>query len=321
MPLNHAPKVFVSHASEDKQRFVLPFAERLRAKGIDAWVDRWEMLPGDSLVDKIFDEGLKEAAAVIIVLSTHSIQSRWVKEELNASVVARITRGTKVIPVLIDDVAVPEALKTTLWEKIADIDSYSESFDRIVAAIHGGTMKPALGPAPEYAQHPLTKIADLAWSDNLVLKLSCESTIAKGDPIVDPNEIFAPDRNLDLPHSEISDSIEVLDRRGYVDATWHSGSSESRINCFYRVTTLGMDAYARSYIADYDRLVSDVVALMINEKLDSSREIQSRLNLPTRLIGHVLELLALRGLINIETFLDGGILIFGVSAELRRSLR
>ena len=56
------PKVFISHASEDKERFVMNFASKLRANGVDAWLDKWEMLPGDSLVDKIFEEGIKEAA-------------------------------------------------------------------------------------------------------------------------------------------------------------------------------------------------------------------------------------------------------------------
>lgn len=58
------PRVFVSHASEDKERFVNGFATRLRANGVDAWLDKWEMLPGDSLVGKIFEEGLKDAQAV-----------------------------------------------------------------------------------------------------------------------------------------------------------------------------------------------------------------------------------------------------------------
>ncbi len=52
-----SPKVFVSHASEDKDRFVTKFATKLREKGVDAWLDKWEMLPGDSLVDKFFEEG------------------------------------------------------------------------------------------------------------------------------------------------------------------------------------------------------------------------------------------------------------------------
>ena len=50
---------FLSHASEDKA-FVLDFAARLRKRGIDLWLDRWEILPGDSFVDKIF-KGAKPA--------------------------------------------------------------------------------------------------------------------------------------------------------------------------------------------------------------------------------------------------------------------
>lgn len=69
-----SPKVFVSHASEDKDRFVLDFATRLRASGIDVWLDKWEMLPGDSLIDKIFEDGVKNANAVIVVLSSFSVK-------------------------------------------------------------------------------------------------------------------------------------------------------------------------------------------------------------------------------------------------------
>lgn len=96
-----APKVFISHASEDKDRFVVEFARRLRENGVDAWLDQWEMRPGDSLVDKIFEEGLKEARSVIVVLSTVSVQKPWVREELNASVVNRISLGARLIPVVI----------------------------------------------------------------------------------------------------------------------------------------------------------------------------------------------------------------------------
>jgi TIR domain len=80
-----APKVFLSHASEDKQRFVLPFATSLREKGIDVWLDKWEILPGDSLVDKLFEEGLKEAEAVLIVISAVSVTKPWVRQETQYS--------------------------------------------------------------------------------------------------------------------------------------------------------------------------------------------------------------------------------------------
>jgi hypothetical protein len=119
------PKVFLSHASEDKERFVMDFARQLRENGVDVWLDQWEMKPGDSLVDKIFEEGLKEARAVIIVLSTTSVQKPWVREELNASVVNRISRGTKLIPVVIDECEVPESLRSTVWQKVDSLEDYS----------------------------------------------------------------------------------------------------------------------------------------------------------------------------------------------------
>src|SRR5690242_9964644 len=130
-----APKVFVSHASEDKARFVNGFAERLRANGVDAWLDQWEMKPGDSLVDRIFEQGLKSAQAVIIVLSAVSVTKPWVREELNNSVVSRINRGLRIIPVVIDQCAIPEALAATLWQRVDDLEHYDEAFQRILDAI------------------------------------------------------------------------------------------------------------------------------------------------------------------------------------------
>ena len=109
------PKVLVSYASEDNSRFVVDFARRLRENGVDAWLDQWEMSPADSLVDKLFEEGLKDARTVIVVLSKSSVQKPWVREELNASVVNRISRGTRRIPVVIDDREVPESLRSTVW--------------------------------------------------------------------------------------------------------------------------------------------------------------------------------------------------------------
>jgi len=59
------PNVFVSHASEDKDRFVTAFATKLRASGINAWLDKWEIQPGDSLVDKVFEKGIRIAIILI----------------------------------------------------------------------------------------------------------------------------------------------------------------------------------------------------------------------------------------------------------------
>ena len=127
--------MFISHASEDKDRFTVDFATRLRERGINAWIDQWEMLPGDSLIDKIFEEGIGNAQAVIVVISKHSVHKKWVREELNAAMVRKIDGLSKLIPVVLDDCTVPEVLKSTIWQKIGDTAHYDGELDRIVMAI------------------------------------------------------------------------------------------------------------------------------------------------------------------------------------------
>ena len=145
-------KVFISHASEDKDRFVLEFARKLRENGVDAWVDIWEMLPGDSLVDKVFYEGIKNARAMIVVLSNYSVEKPWVREELNRGFLDRLSGKCRIIPVVIDDCPIPEPLRSTIWQKIDSLDNYEIEFNRILDAIYGRVNKPALGSPPEMAR-------------------------------------------------------------------------------------------------------------------------------------------------------------------------
>ncbi len=145
-------KVFISHASEDKERFVLQFATKLREHGVDAWIDIWEMIPGDSLVDKVFYEGIKNAKAMIIVLSNNSVDKPWVREELNRGFLDRLRGKCRIIPVAIDDCSIPEPLQSTIWQKINDLNNYETEFNRIVDAIYGKTSKPVLGSPPEVAR-------------------------------------------------------------------------------------------------------------------------------------------------------------------------
>jgi hypothetical protein len=178
--MDMSPKVFVSHASEDKDRFVLEFAKQLRANGVEAWLDKWEMLPGDSLVTKIFEEGIKDAQAVIVVLSKNSVEKPWVKHELDAACVKRINTGSKLIPVVIDDCEVPEVLKATLWENIRDTSSYQPNLDRIIASIFGASDKPPLGKPPAYVGAFGASVAGHNNVDSLVCKLACEFALETG---------------------------------------------------------------------------------------------------------------------------------------------
>lgn len=313
------PKVFVSHASEDKERFVTAFATRLRENGVDAWLDKWEMQVGDSLVDKIFEEGLKEAQAVIIVLSMHSVNKPWVREELNASVVSRISKGTKIIPIVLDNCEVPKSLVSTLWETISDLDNYEASFDRVLSSVFGATEKPALGQAPAHTLSVYHEIGGLTKADNLVLKESCGYIIKHNNYIVDPELLFGDGSKLGFSLSEIKDCIEVLEDNGYIDVSRYLCGGDN-YSCHYRVTTYGFNSYAKSYLSYYSETLEKVVSLIVNENVRCSSVIQEITDKPIVIINHILNILEENGHVKLSENISDTVQIYTVSASLRRVL-
>jgi hypothetical protein len=204
-----APKVFISHASEDKERFVIRFAEALRGAGIEAWLDKWELRPGDSLIQRIFDEGIAEAEVFIVVLSRHSVNKRWVREELDAGIVRRINHESRLIPIILDgldDAEVPEALKATVWVKIAEPNDYRAALDEIVRAIYGHIEKPPLGTPPAYVTSPVI-IPGLNRSDALVLSVLGGVALEGDHPMVDPSTVESRCKERGLSHDGYFESL------------------------------------------------------------------------------------------------------------------
>src|SRR5438067_1104654 len=81
-------RVFISHSSKDMPA-VEALARDLHEHGIETWLDRWTMGPGDNFVAKI-NEGLEQADAGLIVFSIHARESCWVKAEVDYLTYARI---------------------------------------------------------------------------------------------------------------------------------------------------------------------------------------------------------------------------------------
>jgi hypothetical protein len=320
LPMNTNPKVFVSHASEDKARFVLDFATKLRAKGIDAWLDKWEILPGDSLIDKIFEEGIKDAQAVIVVLSKNSVDKPWVREELNAAMVKKINGVSKLIPVVIDDCQVPEALQSTVWEKIKDLNNFETGLDHIVSAIFEHREKPPIDAPPAYAQTVVNVLPTLNKVDSLIFKMACEEAIASGDSqLIQVKDIIEHSKSLDIPPGEVVETLEILDKRNYIEADGVYGGELPFYH--FSVTTYGFEEYARAYIENYDSIFESVCYQIVNHSREDNQSIIKALNQPQRIVDHVLDILHSKGFLIADGVGADTILIFDVSAELKRMLR
>jgi hypothetical protein len=308
------PKVFVSHASEDKERFVVNFAQRLRANGVDAWLDQWEMGPGDSLVDKIFEQGLKEAQAVIIVISQTSVHKPWVREELNLAVVKRVATGIKLIPVVIDQCEVPQSLQSTLWQRIDDLDHYDAAFERILAAIFDASTKPPIGAAPERLQTS-PKIPTLTQADDLVLQTVAQLSIAQRANAISIGELrdaLAPEQ---LSDTALEESLDILRQKNALQIDWLAPLTGSVI-----LTLVGFGQYAEHYIENYTQLLQRIGGLIVNSDVASNDELAEKASIPLGLVNFLLDVFAEAGHLTLAKYGSGTWEVVQYHPSLKRLL-
>ncbi|MCD6596027.1 toll/interleukin-1 receptor domain-containing protein [bacterium] len=118
-----ALKVFLSYQHESKL-FVKDFRDKLKIYAIEGWIDEVDIVPGESLIERISDGITGETSAVIAFISRKALDSRWVKEELKQAKTREIEDDNfMLIPVLLGDIEVDElpaylrGTKCILWEK------------------------------------------------------------------------------------------------------------------------------------------------------------------------------------------------------------
>jgi len=125
--------VFISHASEDKERVARPLATRLRAAGLRVWIDENELRLGDSLRRKI-DEGLAGSRYGVVILSPAFFAKEWPQRELDALSALDTGSGKVILPVWhgVDQKSVARH-SPTLADKLAV--STDRGLDQVALAI------------------------------------------------------------------------------------------------------------------------------------------------------------------------------------------
>lgn len=122
LPELRQPMAFVSYSHQDEV-FVLALVQKLNEHGIGVWIDRVDLLIGDSLSVRIGD-AIQEGDFVIAVISEHSVKSSWCEKELSLAVTYGIqSKQVKVLPVQLDGVALPSFLADILCVEADRSDS------------------------------------------------------------------------------------------------------------------------------------------------------------------------------------------------------
>lgn len=119
-----AAKLFISHASEDKEDFVEPLAHALSDAGFEVWYDKFVLTMGDSLLRKI-SEGLNQADFGIVVLSKHFFTKKWPQAELDGLFSLETVERKVVLPIWKDVTEVDvKAFSPILASKLAAMASH-----------------------------------------------------------------------------------------------------------------------------------------------------------------------------------------------------
>ena len=316
------PKVFISHASEDKERFVLRFAERLCNKGIDVWLDKWEMLPGDKLVRKIFENGLKPSDAVIVVLSETSIKKPWVQRELDTAVVKNIEEQTRLVPIRLDKCEIPACLKDgTLYQEITDLNNYDSEFERIVNAIYGQYEKPLLGEIPSYVRPDVLDLDGLTQIDGIIFEHACRFAMKEGQiDVLSGKQLVSDLKEQGISETQIMETQDVLEGRYYFKLHRVLGPVHAYD---YGITTYGLEEFAKAAIPDYAGIVTSIARFVAQTVSRTEGQYSSMIATETGqtifLVEHVLKVLSNNGSIQCDGTLND-FYVYSVSPELRRNL-
>lgn len=311
-------RAFISHSSEDKDRFVRPFVKKLFENGIEAWVDEWEIQPGDSLVQRIFNEGISDADAFIIVLSHISVQKPWVREELDLAVVKRIQSelSLRLIPIVLDaGVEIPAPLLYLLHLSVPQA-GFDGVVEEVVNHLHGVSSKPVLGRPPRYQSTPLLWTTDAA--DETVFNLIADKLRSHNGPgwTLFSNDVEERANAMGISSEAFHESMHILVAERLVNAQVMAGGVRWLIKPFSDSTWLGLQANSG---VDTKQLKERLLALIVND--DETKLNPDNTGIDWFTLGALLRELKYQHFVEFSVINGGEFWVTAIHPTARRALR
>jgi hypothetical protein len=93
--------LFISYASEEREKAAKPLADKLRDIGLTVWFDEYELTIGDRLHRKI-DEGLSKSSYGLVILSKSFFNKHYPRYELDALAQKEVDGKDVILPIWYD---------------------------------------------------------------------------------------------------------------------------------------------------------------------------------------------------------------------------
>lgn len=141
-----ARHVFIIYARNDLE-IARKLARLMKEVGLSPWLDVDELVPGQVWKRAVL-KALEESSVAVILVSKNIEKSGFVREEMNAAMKLLQSRDASIVPILpvrIDDSAVPEQLAEIQWIDLQE-NGAEEKLVRGLAHATGLTLRSS-GPA------------------------------------------------------------------------------------------------------------------------------------------------------------------------------
>lgn len=128
------PRVFLSHSHSD-YKLARSIYRYLKKAGVYVWFDEAELRFGDSLIEKL-RSAIDSVDVLLALISRSSIQSEWVKKEIDIAMNQEIeSRRVKVIPLLCDPIDPPGFLVGKLFADFQSSNARRRNLPKLAADI------------------------------------------------------------------------------------------------------------------------------------------------------------------------------------------
>ena len=299
---------FLSHATADNDRFVVPFNAALALRGIRTILDVQDFRPGQSLIRHIFDDGIESANAFVIIISKNTATRPWIRAELEHAIVRNIEDAMPVIPVILDGAPVPAPLRSRLQIRVEG-DLTPEAVAGLVAdALMTDHAPHVRAEHPGDARWRVAGIGGLrpeSGFDDYVARYSIDQMLNHNIEYFDVAPLLAQIEQDGGTAEDVDAALHELELRGEIKRHNEGGA---RLPISFTLTAWGADAFLTLVASDLYRKTFAQVLQHVKRAYPGGADISqisADLAAPPQLVRHVGKMLEREGVARVEEYVGG----------------
>lgn len=259
--------IFLSHNRNDKP-FVRRIGKYLSTYGVKCWIDEAEIKIGESLLDKI-NTAINECDYFGIVLSRNSINSEWVRKELNMALQKeKKYKKLVILPILIDNTELPSSLSDKLSVSFANKNDFELNIIRLIDSL-GVTEKNILDIRNQsYLWHEISHTVIINDVKGKIAKWTKETAVTpiKDDIYLWFDEEIHGSGNIEVLSTNIGSITKISEEGGVYTLTTEFDSPLPRDRIVKKLEVLAKNCFTNNKesftwipIGQFDSLVFKIV--------------------------------------------------------------